>query len=154
MTVTVVNDVRLAPVGEDLTTDDLTLQIVRGWEKMHRVDLPMASGVSLGAGQWAALGSDGKLHACSGSAVPASFLVLGGNDRFDAKATGNATVIMSSQVVVMSARYDQTQSYVVGDYLTAKMTSGLLTKASGSDVKHALVMGVGAGVLTYMTLSV
>ena len=150
----VLSDSRIAPVGEDLTREDMLMKPIGNFEGIIRRDYPLAAGVTPVKGQWVALGSDGKLHMPSGTSVPASFLVLSGSDRFDAKATGQATLAMAGQLEVMSSLYDQAASYVVGDYLTAKLASGLLTKAGGADVKHALVMGVSAGVLTYMTLSV
>lgn len=150
----VLSDSRIAPVGEDLTREDVLMKPIGNFEGITRRDYPLASGVTPVKGQWVVLGADGKLHMPSGTSAPASFLVLSGSDRFDAKATGQATLAMAGQLEVMSSQYDHAVSYVVGDYLTAKLTSGLLTKAAASDVKHALVMGVGAGVLTYMTLSV
>lgn len=150
-----VSDIRTAPVGEDLTVAESRLEVLRGLERMHRVDKPLADGVELGLGEWGVLGADGKVHRAAATAVPNSYLVFCGTDRFDVKATGQVTLIMASPIVAKTSVFNSALSYAVGDYLTVKDTGGgksQLTKASGDDAKLARVQAVGADHLVYETL--
>lgn len=146
-----VSDIRIAPVGEDLTKEDLSLSVLRGLEKMYRVDKAVASGVSLSKGMWGMLNADGKVAATGATPAGACFLVFAGNDRYDAKATGQVTLIMASPVVVKSSVYDTTATYAVGDMLCVK--SGKVTKRTGSEARYGRVLEVGAGYLVYETLA-
>lgn len=147
-----INDIRIAPVGEDLTKEALNLEILRGIEKMFRVDKKVGSGVSLKAGEHAVLGNDGVLSRPGATPVAETYLVFAGTDRFDSKATGQVTIIMNSALVVKTDLYDVTQSYNVGDYLTSK-NRGLgqadLTKAAVGEFSVGQVTEVGSGYLVY-----
>ena len=154
--VTAISDVRISPVGEDLTTEENRLSILRGLERMHRVDKPYATGEAFVMGEWAVLNADGKLERAGATPVPNTYLVFAGTDRFDAKATGQCTILMASQVVAKTSQYDDTASYAVGDYLTVKDLGGgesSVTLHTGGEVAVAKVVEVGAGFLVYETMS-
>lgn len=144
---------RIVPVGEDLTKEDLRLSVLRGMEKMYRVDKAAAPGVSLSQGQWGMLQPDGKVVATGATPTGPCFVVFSGNDRFDGKATGQVTLIMTSPVVIKSSVYDTVPSYVVGDMLTVK--SGKVTKHTGTLPRYGRVLEAnsGAGYLVYETLA-
>ena len=150
-----ISDIRVAPIGEDLTKEDLSLSVLRGLENMFRVDKKVAAGAAFLKGEWAVLNSDGKAERPTINPVGGTYLVFAGTDRFDAHATGQVTLIMSHPVVVKTSRYDAGQTYGVGDYLTVKDLGGgeaLVTKQLGTDVKLARVLEVGNGYLTFETL--
>jgi hypothetical protein len=150
-----VSDIRVAPIGEDLSTNDLSLEILRGFEKMYRVDKKIATGAFFAKGEWAVLNVDGKAERPSTTPVGGSYLVLGGTDRFDARATGQVTLIMSHPVIVKTKNYDVGQSYNVGDYLTVKDLGdgeSLVTSWGTGEPKHARVIEEGNGAIVFETL--
>lgn len=153
--VVAVSDIRVAPIGEDLTKEDLSLSVLRGFENMYRVDKKLATGAFFVKGEWAVLNSDGKVERPGVTPVGASYLVLAGTERFDTHATGQVTLIMSHPVVVKTSRFDVGQTYGVGDYLTVKdlgAGEAFVTKQAGVEVKLARVLEVGNGYLTFETL--
>jgi len=153
--VTAISDIRIVPVGEDLTQEDLSLSILRGFEKMFRVDKKLATGAVFSKGEWAVLNEDGKAERPTTSPVGQTYLVLSGTDRFDAYATGQVTLIMSHPIVVKSSLYDRGEDYAVGDYLTVKdLTHGeaFVTLRGTDEPKLARVLEVGNGYLVYETL--
>jgi len=153
---TSVSDIRVVPVGEDLTTEDLGLSILRGFENMYRVDKKLSkvpTPAYFEKGEWAALDSDGKAQRCD-TAVGQSYLVLLGTDRFDVKANDAVTLVMSHPIIVKSSKFDGGEDYAVGDYLQAKDCGayGSVLSLWASGVKHARVIEVGSGFLIYETL--
>lgn len=150
-----VSDIRVAPIGEDLSTPDLSLDVLRGLEKMFRVDKKVAAGSAFLKGEWAVLNVDGKAERPSTTPVAQSYLVFCGTDRFDSRATGQVTLIMSHPIVAKTSRYDVGQTYAVGDYLTVKDLGGGeagVTKWGTGEPKMARVLEVGVGYLTFETL--
>lgn len=150
-----INPDRIVPVKEDLSTPVDTFEIIRGWNTMHRVSKPLATGVVCVEGEWLVLGDNGKLTRPSATPVPNTFLVLDGTNRFDTAATGEATIIMNSKIVVRTKRYDTGASYSVGTYLTVKdlgAGQAIPTAATGVEPKLAMVVGLGNGFLEYATL--
>lgn len=156
MSLRAISSGRVVPIAEDLTTEVQTLSILRGLEKMHRVDKKVAPGVSLEEGEWAVLNDDGTLSRPGATPKANTYLVFAGNNRFDSHATGQATIVMASQLVVKSSRYDAGQSYSVGDALTVKDLGGgeaHVTKAAGGEAVLARVTKVpAAGVIEYETM--
>lgn len=153
--VVAVSDIRIAPIGEDLTTDDLSLQILRGIENMYRVDKKLATGAEFTKGEWAVLNSEGKAERPTVTPVGGTYLVFCGTDRFDSHATGQVTLIMSHPVIAKTSKFDTGETYAVGDYLTVKDLGGgeaIATKQTGTEVKLARVLEVGNGYLTFETL--
>jgi hypothetical protein len=119
------------------------------------VDKEIADGVSLAQGEWAVLGNNNKLTRPTASPVPNTYLVIAGTDRFDVAATGQATIIMASKVIVRTTRYNDGVSYNVGDYLTVKNLGAgeaYVTLAGGSDPRLAKVVEVGSDYLVYETV--
>lgn len=152
MSVVGINEARIAPVSEDLTTPFTNLEILRGLEKMHRVDYKVAPGVSLKAGEYAVLGNDNQLVRASGTPSASALLVFRGTDGFDSKATGQATVIEASALVVKTDLYNTAPSYAVGDLLVAKNIGGgesFVTKATAGEWAIGRVREVGSGYLVY-----
>jgi hypothetical protein len=150
-----VSDIRVAPIGEDLSTSDLSLDVLRGFEKMFRVDKKIAAGAFFAKGEWAVLNVDGKAERPSTTPVGGSYLVLCGTDRFDSRATGQVTLIMSHPVVIKTSNYDVGQTYNVGDYLTVKDLGGGESTVSSwgtGEPKHARVLEEGNGYLVFETL--
>ena len=159
MSIVSIDNARVVPVSEDLTADDLTLQILRGLEKMHRVDKKLAStGVSLTLGEWGVVGDDGTVTRPTTTPQKNSYLCFAGTDRFDSHATGQVTLIMSSKVIAQSNMYDQTATYHAGNLLVAKDLGGgeakLALAVSDADKAAAVAMvtEVGTGYLTYEVL--
>lgn len=155
MSVVCVSDIRVAPVGEDLTKDSYELEILRGLESMYRVDKKVATGATFLKGEWAVLDADGKASRPAATPVGHTYLVFCGTDRFDAKATGQVTLIMGKSVLAKTSRYDTGQSYAVGDYLTVKDLGGgeaFVTKAGGTEPKLGAVLEVGTDYLVFETL--
>ena len=152
---TSVNDIRVAPIGEDLVGEDLSLSVLRGIETMYRVDKKIATGAHFLKGEWAVLNNDGKAERPSTSPVGGTYLVFCGTDRFDASATGQVTLIMSHPIVVKTSRYDVGEHYDVGSYLTVKDLGhgeAYVTLWGTPEPKHARVLEVGNGYLTYETM--
>lgn len=153
--VVAISDARVAPISEDLTTEELRLSVTKGLETMFRVDVPLAAGVELGLGEWAVVNADGKAERAGAVPVGHTYLVFAGTDRFDVKATGKVTLIKSWPIQAKSNRYDDTQSYAVGDLLTVKDLGGgesSVTKAATGEAALARVVTVGNGWLEYETL--
>ena len=153
--VTAISDIRIVPIGEDLTKEDLSLSILRGLEKCYRADKKIATGAFFTKGEWAVLDSEGKASRPTTTAVGQTYLVFSGTDRFDARATGQVTLIMSHPIIVKSSLYDTGEDYAVGDYLTVKdLTHGeaFVTKWNSGEPKLARVIEDGNGYLVYETL--
>lgn len=152
---TSISDIRIVPVGEDPTKEDLTLSILRGLEKMYRVDKKVATGAVFSKGEWAVLDVDGKAARPTTTPVGGTYLVFSGTDRFDARATGQVTLVMSHPIIVKSSLFDTGEDYAVGDYLTVKdLTHGeaFVTLRGTGEPKLARVLEVGNGYLVYETL--
>jgi hypothetical protein len=146
---------RTVPVTEDLTTRELSLAILRGTEKMYRVDKKLGTGVSLLQGEWAVLNSDGTLSRPAATPVASTYLVFSGTDRFDVHATGQATIIMNSAIVVKSNRYYVAGTYDVGTLLTVKdlgAGQAVVSPAGVGDFVVAKVIEVGTNFLVYETV--
>jgi hypothetical protein len=147
-----ISDIRTVPVGEDLTTENLAAAVVRGYEKMFRVDKKLGTNVSLLSGEYAVLNDDNTLSRPGATPVANTYLVLLGSDRFDVKATGQATLVMNSSIMVKSNKYDAAQIYTVGAFLTAKdrgLGQADLTLAANGEYCFAKVAEVGSGYLVY-----
>jgi hypothetical protein len=154
---TSVNDIRVAPIGEDLTTEDLSLSVLRGLEKMHRVDKKIkVPGTQFLKGEWAVLTADGCERAGASSAA-ATYLVWCGTDRFDSKANNQLTLILDFGQLVKTSRFDKDGvDYEVGDFLTVKTRlagESDVTKAGAGDHKFGKVLEVADGYLVFQTLS-
>lgn len=135
--VSAINPNRIVPVTEDLTTPEDNFEIIRGWEKMHRRDFPLATGAEFLPGEWAVLNNTGTLERAPAAPTAATplYLVLAGTDRFDVAANQAATIIMASNVVVRTKRFNDGGSYSIGTLLTARDWSG--SGASSVDVAAA-----------------
>lgn len=143
---------RVVPVTEDLTTSELSLSFLRGTEKMFRCDRKLAGGANLLSGEWAVLGTDNTLSRPGTVPVAATYLVMAGTDRFDVQATRQATIIMNSNIVVKSDRFNKAGTYAVGTELTVKNLGAgeaVVTPASVGEYVFGKVSEVGQGYLVY-----
>jgi hypothetical protein len=156
MGIVAISDSRTVPITEDLTTEELRLSVTRGLETMYRADSPLATpDTVLGLGEWAVLNADGKAERAGAVPVGHCYLVFAGTDRFDVKATGKVTLIRSWPINAKTNRYDDTQTYAVGDILTVKDLGGgesVVTKAAAGEAALARVIWVGNGWLEFETL--
>jgi hypothetical protein len=146
---------RTVPVQEDLTKDETRLSVLRGIEKMYRVDKPLAASTQLLLGEWGVLNSEGKLERPGSVGLPNTYLVFAGSERYDVVATGKVTTIFGSHIVASTDQFDTGVDYEVGDALTAKDYGGGaagLTKASEPDAVLARVVEFVAGKLTFETV--
>jgi len=153
---TSISDISIAPIGADLTLDNLKLQVLRGIEKAHRVDKKLAPGVALAAGEWGVLGSDSTVSRPTATPSAASYLCFSGTDRYDSKATGQVTLFMASPLIVKSSFFDAGENYEPGDALTVKDLGGGeagVTKAGLSDPVLAKVVEQLDGALVYQVLA-
>lgn len=154
MTMTL-NTARIVPVQEDLTSPYSGLEIIRGWEKMNRVDKTLATGVNFVEGEWAVLGDNDKLTRPTATPVRNSFLVIAGTNRFDVYANNAATVVMASKIIARTTQYNPLLSYSVGDALTVKdlgAGQASLTAAAGVEPVLAYVTKVGTNYIEFATV--
>lgn len=150
-----VDTARTVPVQEDLTQDNSTLSVLRGIERMFRVDKPLAEGVSLLMGEWGVLNAEGKMERPGATGVANTFLVFAGSERYDVQATGKVTLIMSSQIIASTTLFDAGVQMDVGTALTVKTLGhgeAYLTTASGPDAILARVIECVGGKLTFETV--
>jgi hypothetical protein len=154
MTASALNPNRIVPVQEDLTTPDTQLEIIRGWEKMHRVDKVYATGVNFVKGEWAVLGDNDKLTRPTATPVVNTYLVIAGNDRFDAVANGQCTIVMASKIVARTTKY-AAGTYHVGSPLNVKdlgAGEAVVSLATGTQPVLARVTKLGSNFLEFETL--
>lgn len=114
------NNGLVAPIAQDLTKEDLNLQIIRGYTSgMDRVDEKFAPGTQLFTGEWGVLTADGLVRP---DVTPSNmtYLVIAGSERSDVRATGKATVAKGKVLTVKTARYNKSASYAPGVELTVK----------------------------------
>lgn len=146
-----INPNRIVPVQEDLVLPYNQLEIIRGWEKMHRMDKPLASAVTVAEGEWLVLEDNGMLNTPGSVGVPNTYLVIAGTDRFDVAATGQATIVIASKIVVRTTKYGAA-TYHVGDVLTVKNGKVVCPAIVGTDAVVARVVGLGNDFLEYEVL--
>lgn len=149
---TSISDIRIAPVGEDLTKESLGLSIIRGIEKMFRVDHKLASGVALASGEFGVLQNDGTVVRPGATPVANTYLCFLGSERFDVKATGKVTLIQNSSIIVKTSKYDVSGSYHVGSFLTVKDRGhgeADVTVGAAGEFAVGKVSEVGQGYLVY-----
>lgn len=149
-----INPNRIVPVQEDLTLPEDTFEIIRGWESMNRVDKELADSVEALPGEWLVLGANNKLARPGASSVPNTYLVIAGTDRFDVAATGQATVVMASSVIVRTKRFHSTLD-TVGQPITIKNLGADVAVPSlgvvGTDNIFGYVIEVGTDYIVYET---
>lgn len=141
---------RVVPLQEDLTKEDLRLNVLRGHENMFRVDKKFATGESLQLGEWGCLQNDGTMARPSAVPVAETYLVFCGNERYDSMATGQVTLIMNSSIIIKTNRFDASASYAAGSLLSVKdLGAGEagVTLASPGEYCVGKVQEVGSGYL-------
>lgn len=142
---------RVVPVSEDLALDEARLQIIRGTERMFRMDKPFSSGVSLVSGEWGVLGDDNMVARPGAVPSQSTYLVFAGTDRFDAAATRQVTLIMNSNIVIKTNKFNKAGTYEVGTLLTVKdlgAGEASVTPAANGEYVVGKVSKVEDGMLT------
>lgn len=153
---TSISDIRTVPVGEDLTQEVLSLSILRGLEKMFRVDKKSSNGLELDQREWGVLQSDNTVARPGASSDISTYLCFRGTNQFDAKASGQVTLVMNSSIIVKSNHYNNAGSYNVGTELTVKsLGSGFAGVTPAANGEHVLakVQEVGQGYLVYEVMA-
>lgn len=149
-----INPNRVVPVQEDLTTPVSQLEIIRGWEKMHRVDKEFTD--TFVAGEWAVLGDNDKLTRPGATPVKNTYMVNLGNDRSDVAATGKVGIIMASKFIARTTLFVAGAGLHVGDALNVKdpLSNGnaSLGKAAGGEPVLAYVTKVGSNFIEFETV--
>jgi hypothetical protein len=143
---------RIVPVQEDLTKEELRLSVLRGLENCFRVDKKLSVGESIELGEWGVLQNDGTMARPGATPVASTYLVFCGSERFDSMATGQVTLIMNSNCIVKSNRFNQAGSYSVGSELTVKdlgAGEAQVTPAANGEFVFGKVVEVGSGYLVY-----
>ncbi len=152
-TVSMINPNRIVPVQEDLTTPVNQLEIIRGWEKMHRVDKQFTD--TFVAGEWAVLGDNDKLTRPGATAAKNTYLVFCGNDRTDVAATGKVGIVMASKIVVRTTMF-VADTYHVGDALNVKNPlsndNASIGKAAGGEPVLAYLTKLGTNFIEFETV--
>ena len=138
----------LVPVQVDLTKEDNLLDIIRGLENVQREDAVLADTATFAEGDWAVLNDSNELEAPSATPVFNTYPVWAGNNegRSDVAATGKATIILND-FIYRTTKFDDTQTYNVGDGLTIKDLGGgerVPTLVSGSQPVIARVKSIPA----------
>jgi len=147
---------RVAPISEDLTKEDLSCQIVRGYSLANKVAESFQKGTVLVSGEWAVKTANGMERPGVASSNM-SMLVIGGTERFDSQATGKVTVIQSSQVQVKTNKFAEQGTYAEGTELTVKnlgAQEAIVSPATAGDYIVAKVLECGNGFLVYETVPV
>ncbi len=114
------NNGLVAPIAQDLTKEDLNLQIIRGYTSgMDRVDTKLVPGVELFTGEWGVIGADGIARpGVTSNAM--TYLVIAGSERSDVRGTGKVTVAKGKVLTVKTSRRALNATYVPGTELTVK----------------------------------
>jgi len=147
----VTSNVDIVPVGADLTQYDMSLRVIRGLERVPRVDYQLGSGVQVSRGDWAVLDDSGLLQAPGSNGVVNTYLVFSGTNAFDSYATGGATVFGKYPLLCETNNFDTGPTYHAGSPLTYKMVSSVpkLTLAGSGDAILASVVNVSNGLMTF-----
>lgn len=130
----------VAPITTDLRAEDLKFDIVKGIEHVNYIDGKLDAG-DVEEGDWVVKTSTG--FALPGASSEKAYPVVTGNNRYDALATGNVTVIVGGGFIYKTKKY-AVDSYVVGQALTIKGSSPLPQAAGGSDIVCGRVYAIDA----------
>lgn len=108
----------IVPITEDLRKEDLRFDIIKGIENINVKDEPLVAGLDCEIGDWLVKGANG-LEAPTSTPAANTYPVWSGNDQYDAKATGNATIIINGGFIYRTKKF-VAGSYVEGQNLTVK----------------------------------
>lgn len=124
----------VAPITEDLRKEDMKFDIIKGIEHVNYTDGKLASGADVEEGDWVVKTSTG--FGLPTTTAKLSYPVVTGNNRYDAIATGNVTVIVGVGWIYKTTKF-VAGSYTLGQALTVKDLGGgekVPSAAGGSDV--------------------
>ena len=122
----------VAPVTVDLRAADLKFDIVKGIEHINYIDGKLDAG-DVEEGDWVQKTSTGFAVPPSGSVK--CFPVVTGNNRFDALATGDVTVVIGGNWIYETTKFTGSLgSYTVGQALTVKGGTTVPQAAGSGDI--------------------
>lgn len=149
----------IAPIAEDLRKEDLSFDIVKGIEFISVIDgkLEGTPVPAVSNGDWVQKTATGFAVPSTGNAVASVFPVWTGNNRYDAIATGNVTVIVGGGFIYKTNKFVP-GSYTVGQNLCVKDLGGgemVPSAAGGSDAIVARVWSYDSvkGVMEILVLN-
>ena len=145
----------IAPITTDLRAEELKFDIVKGIEHVNYLDGKLAAGKDVEEGDWVIATATG--FDVPGTTTKKAFPVVTGNNRYDAMATGNVTVIVSGGWIYKTKKF-VAAVYTVGQALTVKdLGAGekVPSAAGASDIICGRVMSYDAakGVLEILVLN-
>ena len=140
----------VAPITVDLRAEDLKFDIIKGIEHVNYIDGKLDSG-DVEEGDWVQKTATGFAPPPSGSVK--CYPVVTGNNRYDAMATGDVTVIVNGGWIYQTKKFTP-GSYTVGQALTIKGSSTVPQANGGSDITCGRVFAYDAakGVMSILVL--
>jgi hypothetical protein len=147
---------RTVPVTEDLTTNDLTFNILRGTEIVNRVDVPLSPGVSLVKGEWAVINSSGLAVRAGATGLAQTYPVFAGVERYDVAATGDVTVLMGPYGLIFQTNMYNANLTTVGQEVAINnggVGASVPILAVTGDYVVAMVVAVGSNYINIQSLS-
>ena len=141
----------VAPITTDLRAEELKLDIVKGIEHLSYIDGKLASG-DVEEGDWVKKTASG--FSLPGATSEKCFPVVTGNNRYDALATGNISVIVGGDWIYKTKKYTA-GSYTVGQALTIKGSSTLPQAAGAGDIVCGRVhsLDVAKGIMEILVVN-
>ena len=145
----------VAPITTDLRAEELKFDIIKGIEHVNYQDGKLDAG-DMEEGDWVVKTATG--FAAPGVTSKRCFPVVTGNNRYDAIATGNVTVIVGGNWMYQTKKF-VAGSYTVGQALTVKDLGGgekTPSAAGGGDVVcgRVFAMDSAKGVMTIEVVTV
>ena len=141
----------VAPITVDLRADDLKFDIVKGIEHVNYIDGKLDAG-DVEEGDWVVKTSTG--FALPGASSVKAFPVVTGNNRYDALATGNVTVIVGGNWIYQTKKFSGS-GFIVNQELTIKGSVAMPQAAAPGDVICGRVYAYDAakGVMSILVLN-
>lgn len=124
----------VAPITEDLRKEDLKFDIIKGIEHVNYIDGKLDANVDVEEGDWVIKTATG--YGKPTNTAKLSYPVVTGNNRYDAIATGNVTVIPGGGWIYRTNKF-VAGSYTLGQALTVKDLGGgekVPSAAGGGDL--------------------
>lgn len=142
----------VAPITEDLRAEELKFDILKGIEHVNYIDGKLPAGVDVEEGDWVVKTSTG--FALPGASSVKAFPVVTGNNRYDAIATGDVTVIIGGNWVYQTKKFTGS-GFIVNQELTIKGSVATPQAAAPGDVICGRVYGYDAakGVMQILVLN-
>jgi len=130
----------VAPITTDLRAEELNFDIVKGIEHVNYIDGKLDAG-DVEEGDWVQKTATGFAVPPAGSVK--CYPVVTGNNRYDALATGQVTVIIGGNWIYKTKKY-VAGSYTVGQLLTVKNSQTLPGPWTSGDIACGRVYSIDA----------